>query len=83
MQKQTVEVQSAAGLHARPASDFVNTAQRYKSEIKVTVGDKTVDGKSILGILSLSIAKGTKIEISANGPDEEEALKAIVPIVTS
>jgi phosphotransferase system HPr (HPr) family protein len=78
-----VEVQSAAGLHARPASDFVNTAQRYKSEIKVTVGDKTVDGKSILGILSLSIAKGTKIEISANGPDEEEALKAIVPIVTS
>lgn len=83
MQKETVEVKSEAGLHARAASDFVNTAQRFKSDVNLTVGDKTVDGKSILGILSLGIAKGTNIEISVNGTDEQEALAALVSIVQS
>lgn len=83
MHSQTVEVHSEAGLHARPASDFVNTAQRFKSEVKLTVNGKTVDGKSILGILSLGIAKGTQIEVTTEGPDEEEALQALVAIVQS
>ncbi|MFB5190243.1 HPr family phosphocarrier protein [Alicyclobacillus fastidiosus] len=81
MQSKVVEVQSEAGLHARPASEFVNTAQRFTAAIKLTADGKTVDGKSILGILSLGIAKGTQVEIAADGPDEEEALAALVPIV--
>jgi phosphocarrier protein HPr len=83
MVSEKVEVKSEAGLHARPASNFVNTAQRYKSDVKLTVNDKTVDGKSILGILSLGIAKGTEIEITVSGPDEQEALAALIPVVQS
>lgn len=81
MRKKIVEVTSEAGLHAREASDFVNTAQRFKSDIQLSVDGKTVDGKSILGILSMGIAKGAKIELILSGTDEEEALEALSAIV--
>ncbi|GMA62448.1 HPr family phosphocarrier protein [Alicyclobacillus fastidiosus] len=81
MQSRVVEVQSEAGLHARPASEFVNTAQRFTANVKLTADGKTVDGKSILGILSLGIAKGTQVEITVDGADEEEALAALAHIV--
>lgn len=83
MRRKTVEVKGEAGLHARPASDFVNTAQRFKSDVQISVDGKTFDGKSILGILSMGIAKGTEIEIIVSGTDEEEALEALTSLVQS
>lgn len=83
MRKQIVEVKNEAGLHARPASDFVNTAQRFKSDVQIGVDGKTVDGKSILGIVSMGIGQGAKIELIVSGTDEEEAIEALAALVES
>ncbi|GLV12461.1 phosphocarrier protein HPr [Alicyclobacillus hesperidum] len=83
MKEQSVVVQLESGLHARPASEFVSAAQRFSSHISLQVGNKTVDGKSILGILSLAIAKGTQVLVKADGQDEEEAVRTLTAILTS
>ncbi|GMA59137.1 catabolite repression HPr-like protein/phosphocarrier protein [Alicyclobacillus sacchari] len=83
MKEQSVIVQLESGLHARPASEFVSAAQRFSSKISLQVGDKTVDGKSILGILSLAVAKGTQVVVQADGQDEEEAVRALTSILAS
>ena len=62
------------GLHARAAARFVKHASRYRSQIRVTRGTGTMDGKSILGLLLLAAARGSVIDVSADGPDEEAAL---------
>ena len=72
-----VEIVNALGLHARAAARFVHTASAFTSQIRVTRGARTMDGKSILGLLLLSAGRGTKIEISAEGPDEEAAVAAL------
>jgi phosphotransferase system HPr (HPr) family protein len=69
------------GLQARPAAFFVQEANRYSAEIFVEKGNKKVNAKSIMGIMSLAVSSGTDITISAEGPDAEEAvanLKAFV-----
>ncbi len=71
------------GLHARPAALFVQEASKYKSDIKVEKDGKQVNAKSIMGILSLGVAQGTKIKITANGVDEKDALDALVKLVAS
>lgn len=80
MRQQSVEVTNDAGLHARPASEFVGTSGRFQSSVQVTFNDKTVDGKSILGIMSLGIAKGKTITLTVDGPDEEAAMAALVAL---
>lgn len=65
------------GLHARPATQIVNLVNKYKSDISLTFRGITVDMKSIMGVLSLGITKGSAIVVSAEGPDEVEAIKAI------
>lgn len=72
-----VTIVNTLGLHARAAARFVHTASRYSSQIRVTRGGRTMDGKSILGLLLLAAGKGTTIEITAEGPDEEQAIDAL------
>jgi len=69
------------GLHARPASEFVRTAAKYSSDIKVTHGETTANAKSILGVLTLGAHKGAEITIKAEGDDAEEALQALEHLV--
>ena len=72
-----VTIVNPLGLHARAAARFVGTASRFKSHIQVTRGDRTIDGKSILGLLMLGAALGTAIDISADGSDEHDATLAL------
>jgi phosphocarrier protein len=69
------------GLHARAAAKFVKLAGRFASQVRVTRGQRTVDGKSILGLLLLAAARGSAIDISADGPDEAQALDALCALV--
>jgi phosphocarrier protein len=74
---QQVKVVNVLGLHARAAARFVKLASEFQSQIKVRRGDRTMDGKSILGLLLLSAARGTELQISAEGPDEAAAVAAL------
>ena len=70
-------VQSELGLHARPAGTFVATAGRFRSEVQVGRGSEWVSGRSVLSILSLAAAKGTRLRIRAVGPDAELAVETL------
>jgi phosphocarrier protein len=74
---QQVKVVNVLGLHARAAARFVNVASRFHSQIRVTRGERTMDGKSILGLLLLAAARGTALGITADGPDEADAVAAL------
>ncbi len=78
-----ITITNDTGLHARPASVFVGTAAKFKSELMLQKGEKQVNAKSIMGVLSLGITKDSEIMISANGPDEEEAIGALVELARS
>ena len=72
-----VVVQNQVGLHARPATFFIQKANEFKSSIWVEKEERRVNAKSLLGILSLGIVGGTTIRIIADGPDEEAAVKGL------
>ena len=76
-------VNNQVGLHARPATFFIQKANEFKSGIWVEKEDRRVNAKSLLGVLSLGIIKGTPIQIIAGGPDEEEAVEALVTLINS
>ena len=78
-----VLVQNQVGLHARPATFFIQKANEYKSSIWVEKEERRVNAKSLLGVLSLGIVGGTSIRIIADGPDEEEAVENLVDLVNS
>jgi phosphocarrier protein len=71
------EVRGELGLHARPAGQFVVLASRFRSEISVGRGSEWVDGRSVLSLLSLAAARGTRLVIRAIGEDAEEAVAAL------
>jgi phosphocarrier protein len=79
--EQTVKVTNKSGIHARPASVFVQTAAKFKSKVTVTAKGKTVDAKSILMIMSMGLVKDTEIVIKAEGEDASTAVKALVELV--
>lgn len=79
----TVTVQNQVGLHARPATFFVQKANEFKSSIWVEKEERRVNAKSLLGVLSLGIMGGTEINILASGSDEEEAVDQIAKLVES
>jgi len=79
----SVEVTNALGLHARAAARFVHLATRFSSQIRVSRDAKVMDGKSIMGILLLAAARGTRLTISADGPDETTAVDSLVQLVES
>jgi len=84
MTRVEVEIRNELGLHLRAAGTFVRTASRFESQIRVaTEGIGAVDGKSILGLVTLGTAQGAVLEISADGPDEAEAIRALVELVES
>ena len=76
-------INNELGLHARPASLFVKEANKYCSDIIIGKGNKEINAKSLIGILSLGISKGSKIFIKANGEDEDSALNALKFLVHS
>ncbi len=81
MYSQTVQVANSVGLHARPATFFIQKANEFKCSIWVEIGSRRINAKSLLGILSLGIIKGTDITILADGADEEAAVTALVELV--
>jgi phosphotransferase system HPr (HPr) family protein len=70
------------GLHARPAALFVQLANRFASRITVKKGRKSVDGKSIMGLLTLAAKQGARISIVVDGPDAREALERLTRLVS-
>jgi phosphocarrier protein len=78
-----VLVQNQVGLHARPATFFIQKANEYKSSIWVEKEERRVNAKSLLGVLSLGIVGGTNIKIIADGSDEQEAVDGLIQLVQS
>ncbi|HVZ21885.1 MAG TPA: HPr family phosphocarrier protein [Vicinamibacterales bacterium] len=81
MTSREVTVVNQLGLHARAAARFVNLATRFSAQIRVARDARTMDGKSIMGILLLAAARGTTITISAEGPDEDDAVRTLAHLV--
>ncbi len=78
-----VMVQNQVGLHARPATFFIQKANEYKSSIWVEKEERRVNAKSLLGVLSLGIVGGTQIRVIADGSDEQEAVDNLIKLVES
>lgn len=81
--EKVVSIKNASGLHARPAGMFVKKAAEFKLTVEVVAKDKTVNAKSIMGIMSLGLAQGEELKLVVNGEDEEVALAAMVELVES
>lgn len=81
MTEATTTIENKTGIHARPASLFVQTASKFKSKVQIKAKGKTVDAKSILMIMSMGLVKGTEITLSADGPDEAEAVQTLKELV--
>jgi phosphocarrier protein len=81
--RRDVVIRNRLGLHARAAARFVHTASRFRSRVTAGREGRTMDGKSILGILLLAASQGTSIEVAAEGPDEAEAVAALAALVES
>jgi phosphocarrier protein len=78
-----VTINNQVGLHARPATFFIQKANEFKSSIWVEKEERRVNAKSLLGVLSLGIVKGTAITIIADGADEEEAITTLSELIDS
>ena len=83
MTSRSVTIQNNVGLHARPATFFIQKANTYRSSIWVEKDDRRVNAKSLLGVLSLGIVQGMSITLIADGADEEQALDGLSALVTS
>jgi phosphocarrier protein len=81
MYDKKVTVQNQVGLHARPATFFIQKANEFKSTIWVEKDERRVNSKSLLGVLSLGIVGGTEIRIIADGADDKDAVDALVKLV--
>ena len=81
MVQETVVIKNKYGLHARPASEFVNIASKYVSQIKIEKNGIEVDGKSIMGLLMIAAEKGDEITIKIDGKDEDEMKGKIVELL--
>jgi len=81
MKTRTVVIQNKAGMHARPASLFVQLITNYQSEIKVRCKDEEVNGRSIMGLMLLAAEQGRELELIADGPDEESLLEALTDLI--
>ena len=79
----TVTVNNQVGLHARPATFFIQKANEFKSSIWIEKDERRINAKSLLGVLSLGIIKGMSMDIAADGPDEQEAVEALEELINS
>lgn len=78
-----IVITNTSGLHARPATFFVQNANSYKASIWIEKDDRKVNAKSLLGVLSLGIAKGMTVTLVADGQDEETAITGLVKLIDS
>lgn len=78
-----VTINNQVGLHARPATFFIQKANEFKSSIWIEKDERRVNAKSLLGVLSLGIVKGTSINIIADGVDEEQAIDTLAELIDS
>ncbi len=76
-----LEIKNKLGLHARAAALLVQTVNRFSAEVQISKDGQVVDGRSIMGVLTLAATKGSKIHIEAKGRDAEEAVRAIEKLV--
>ena len=83
MTKKTFVIDNNTGIHARPASLFVQAAAKFKSKVELTAKGRTIDAKSIIMVMGMGLVKGTEITISAEGPDEKQAVKDLSALVLS
>ena len=81
MIKKDVTITNNIGRHARPATFFIQKANSFKASIWVEKDDRKVNAKSLLGVLSLGIAKGMTVTLIADGADEEEAINGLVELI--
>ena len=79
--EKNVSIKNASGLHARPAGMFVKKAAEFKSTVEVIAQGKTVNAKSIMGIMSLGLGQGDELTVVANGEDQEAAVNALVELI--
>jgi phosphocarrier protein HPr len=83
MISRNVTIINRLGLHARAATRLVNCASEFVSEIILKRGARSVNGKSIMGVLTLAAATGTDLTIEANGADEKQALDAVIKLISN
>jgi phosphocarrier protein len=83
MLKKKITIKNKLGMHARAAVKFVNVANRFKSSVKIEKDGDEIDGKSILGILTLAAVQGTEIVIKVSGKDEDKALNALLELINN
>jgi len=79
----TATIVNKLGLHARPSAMLVTTASKYESEVFFTKNGLRVNGKSIMGVMTLAAEKGSELMIEVDGPDEQPALEAIIKVIES
>lgn len=83
MVEKTFTITSEAGLHARPATALVNAVNSFTADVNLEANGRTVNLKSIMGVMSLGISKGTQVKISASGSDEAAAIEAVERAITT
>ena len=83
MLKKKITIKNKLGMHARAAVRFVNVANRFRSSVKIETDGNEIDGKSILGILTLAAVQGTEIVIKVSGKDEDKALSALLELINN
>lgn len=83
MAEKEVTITNSQGLHARPAAEIVKTAGKFESQVTIIRDDLEVNGKSIMGVMMLAAECGSTITLRVSGPDETDALEALVNLVAS
>ena len=81
MEKKLI-IKNKQGLHARPAALFVQIANKYESDVTVRKGNEEVNGKSIMGVMTLAAEKDSKITLKINGPDAQEAMQELETLIS-
>ena len=80
--KKKIKITNSQGLHARPASAFVKIANKFESDIVVKKGSESVNGKSIMGLMTLAASQGSMLEIEISGDDAEQAMQELEKFLT-
>ncbi len=83
MIEQKVTIKNSLGLHARPSAQFVKIASKFKSDVYLSKNDREVNGKSIMGVMTLAAEMGSVLTIKVDGHDEKKAIEALVNLVNS
>ncbi len=83
MQQREVEIVNALGLHARASAKLTQLAGKYQSEVQMSRNGRKVNAKSIMGVMMLAAGKGSRVVIEIDGPDEGDAMEAIVTLIGS